>query len=343
MENEIRGILKMTDRCVDMEKNANRRAPKTRAMVSAIAIGIIVLGLAIGIPTKEDNKVGMRELSNLVMPFNFAHDKFSEFKYFVDTIPQKWGTNPEELLKLHDYDDPDNYGLSAYAIEDTELIVEFYYFENRLYQSTINMKDSNEANRWVGYLKSKFGEKQTDGKFSYWNRDELRIVYASESDIHRFYLLHVETFLAGQEYRKNVDSNLARLFEFKQVVENRVNWNTNPDSLPNISLYQKKELYQWDVYIHNNVANLDYHFFQNKLCAIDFLVWDSKQAKEMVAILISKFGEGKNERDNGTKWEDSGLTILSTPHTTARWFIFRHKKSWAEKEQYEKKYASTTQ
>ena len=55
-----------------------------KGRVAVRRIGIIVLGLAIGIPTKEDNKVGMRELSTLVMPFNFAHDKFSEFKYFVD-------------------------------------------------------------------------------------------------------------------------------------------------------------------------------------------------------------------------------------------------------------------
>jgi len=333
----------MKDQCAGFGKTAKRKTLKNWAITSAIAVGMTVLGLAIGIPTKDDKKIGMRDLSALVMPFNFAHDKFSEFKYFVDTIPQKWGTNPEELLKLEDYNDPDDYGHSAYAVEDTDLIVEFYYFENRLYQSTINIKDSDEAKKWNRYLERKFGEKKSDGKFSYWNKDQLRIVYASESEINQFYFVHVETFLAAQEYRKTIDSSLARLNVFKHIIDNRVNWNTTPESIPDISLYQKKELYQWDVYTHSDVANLDYHFFQNRLCGMDFLFWDSKQAKKMYGILKIKFGEGENQGDKGTKWEVNGLTILSIPHdTTARWIIFRHKETWAEKENYEKKYASTT-
>ena len=332
----------MKDQCAESGKATKRKTQKTWAITSAIAMGITVLCLAVGIPTKEEKKIGMRNLSTLVMPFNFAQDKFSEFKYFVDTIPQKWGTNPEELLKLQDYNDPDDYGHSGYAIEDTNLIVEFYYFENRLYQSTINMKDSDEANRWVAYLESKFGETQTDGKFSYWNRDRLRIVYASGSGIYQFYFVDMETFLAGQEYRKTVDSNLARLIEFKQIVDNRVNWNTNPEGLPNISLHEKKELYQWDVYAHNTVSNLEYHFFKNRLFGIDFLIWDAEQTKEMYAILEIKFGAGEDVGNNGTKWEVNGLTIISTPSSTARYFIFRNKETWAEKEKYEKKYASTT-
>lgn len=332
----------MKDQCTEFGKPDRRKVQKNWAITSAIAVGIAVLCLAVGIPTKENKKIDLRELTNLVMPFNFADDKFSEFKYFVDTIQQKWGTNPEELLKLQKYDDPDTYGHSAYAIEDTDLIVEFYYFENRLYQSTINMQDSGEANRWVAYLESKFGEKQTDGKFHYWNQDPLRIVYAQEGEIYRFYFVHIETLLAGQEYRKSVDSNQARFTVFKQILDNRVNWNTNPESLPDITLNRKKELYLWDVYTHNTTNNLEYHFFQNRLCGIDFLIWDPKQAKKMHGILKIKFGDGENEGNDVTVWDVNGLTILSTPYSTARWFIFRHKETWAEKEKYGKKYALTT-
>jgi len=333
----------MQDQNDGLKKTPKIKMPKTWAITSAIAVGVTVLCLAIGIPTKDNKKISMRDLSTLVMPFNFAHDKFSEFKYFVDTIQQKWGTRPEQLLKLKDYNDPDDYGHSAYAIEDIDIIVEFFYFENRLYQSTINIKDSDEAKRWNGYLEGKFGEKKSDGKFSYWNKDQLRIVYASESEIHHFYFVNMETFFAAQEYRKNIDSSLARLNVFKHVVDNKVNWNTKPESTPDISLYQKKELYQWDVYTHTDVPNLDYHFFQNRLCGIDFLIWDSKQAKNLYGILKIKYGEGEDQEDKGTKWEVNGLTVLSIPHdTTARWIIFRHKETWAEKENYEKKYASTT-
>jgi hypothetical protein len=308
--------------------------PKNWAITLAIAVGIAVLCFAIGIPTKDDKKIDLRKLTNRVMPFNFANDKFAEFKYFVDTIQQKWRTKPEELLNLQDYTDPDNYGHSGYAIEDTDLIVEFYYFENKLYQSTINIQDYGQAKRWVEYLDSKFGEKKPDGKFYYWDIDQLRIVYASEFEIYRFHFVHMETFLAAQEYRKNVDSNLARFMKFKQVVDYKVNWKTNPETLPNISLFEKKELYKWDVYTQINVTNLEYHFFQNRLCGIDFLIWDRKQAKKMYGILKIKFGEGENEGDNGTKWDVNGITIISTPHSTARWFIFRHKETWTEKEKY---------
>ena len=125
--------------------------------------------------------------------------------------------------------------------------------------------------------------------------------------------------------------------EFKKVVENRVNWNTNPQSLPNISLYQKKELYKWNVYTHTKVTNLEYHFFQNRLCGIDFLIWDAKQAKKMYGILQIKFGEGETEGTNGTKWDVDGIAIISTSYDEARTFIFRHKGTWTKKEKYAKK------
>ena len=329
----------MTDQCSDMGKTARKKAPKSWILISAIAVGIAVLFLAIGIPTKDDKKIGMRDLATLVMPFNFAYDKFSEFKYFTETIHQKWGTTPEELLKLHDYNDPDDYGHSAYAIEDAGLIVEFYYFENGLYESIISLKDSVEASRWVEYLETKFGKLKTDGDFSYWDRDQMRIVYATDSEVHSFYFVHLETFITAQEHRKTVDSNLARLIEFKQVVDNKVRWNTSPESMPNISLYQKKELYQWDIYTHNNVKNLDYHFFRSKLCGIDFLVRNPGAAQKMVDILIRKLGEGEKHAKNDRKWEANGVTITSTPSTQALYFFFRYNETWAEKEKYEKKYA----
>jgi len=332
----------MKDQCTQSGKLDRRKTKKNWAITSAIAVAIAVLCLAVGIPTKENKKIDLRELSHLVMPFNFAHDRFSEFKYFVDTIQQKWGTNPEELLKLEEYNDPDTYGHSAYAIEDTDLIVEFFYFENKLYQSTINMQDSGEANRWAEYLENKFGERQTDGKYYYWNKDPLRIVYAPGPEIYRFYFVNIKTLLAGQEHRKNVDSNQARFTVFKQIVANRMNWNTSPESMPNITLDRKKELYQWDIYNHNTATNLEYHFFQNRLCGIDFLIWDPQQAKKMYGILKIKYGDGENEENNVTVWDVNGLTILSTPYSTARWFIFRHKETWAQKEKYGKKYALTT-
>ena len=329
----------MMDQGSGLPKKDKQNAPKTRIIVSAIAFGLAVLFFAIGIPTKEDKKIGMRDLSTLVMPFNFGHDKFSEFKYFTETIQQKWGTRPEDLLKLHDYNDPDDYGHSAYAIEDTGLIVEFYYFENRLYQSTINIKDSGEAKRWVEYLEGKFEETRNDGKFSYWEKDQLRIVYASDSDIYRFYFVDVKTFVAAQEYRQAVDSNQARLIKFKQAVNNNVNWNTNPESMPDISLYQRREQYQWDIYTHNKVKGLDYHFFQNRLCGIDFLVRDSKQADNMANMIKGRFGSGVNQGKNATKWEMNGVTIISKPipATTAIFLLFRHKETWAEKVKFEKK------
>ena len=335
----------MKDQNSDLKKSDKRNAPRTRIIALAIAVGIAVLCFAIGVPTREDKKIGMRDLSTLVMPFNFAHDKFSEFQYFTETIQQKWGTSPEDLLKLDEYNDPDDYGHSAYAIEDTGLIVEFYYFENRLYQSTINMKDSAEAKKWVEYLENKFEETKNDGKFSYWEKDQLRIVYAADSDIYRFYFVDVKTFVAAQEYRQSVDSNQARLIKFKQAVENNINWNTNPQSMANISLYEKKELYQWDIYTHTKVKGLDYHFFQNRLCGIDFIVRDSKQAENMIGIIKRRFGRGINEGKGATKWEVNGVTIISKPipAATVRFLLFRHRETWAEKVKFEKKYALSVQ
>ena len=335
----------MKDQCSGFKKNDKRKVPKTRIIASAIAVAIAVLCFAIGIPTREDKKIGMRDLSTLVMPFNFAQDRFSEFKYFTETIQQKWGTRPEDLLKLDEFNDPDDYGHSAYAIEDTGLIVEFYYFKNRLYQSTINMKDPVEAKNWVEYLEGKFSETKTDGKFSYWEKDQLRIVYASDSEICRFYFVDMKTFVASQVYRQSVDSNQARLIEFKQAVDNKVRWNTNPEGWADISLYQKKELYQWDIYTHNKIKDLDYHFFQNRLCGIDFLVRDSQQAEKMVGILKNRFGDGTTEGKVAAKWEVNGVTIISKPipSTSARLFLFRHKQTWAEKVEYEKKYALSIQ
>jgi hypothetical protein len=151
----------------------------------------------------------------------------------------------------------------------------------------------------------------------------------------------MQTFLAGQEYKKNVTSKLARFMEFKKVVDNRVNWNADPESVPNISFFQTNELYKWDVYTHTKITNLDYHFFQNRLCGIDFYIWDKKQAKNMDGILQIKFGEGQSEGINGRRWDVNGITVMSTPYTTARRFMFRHQETWTEKEKYEKKYATT--
>jgi hypothetical protein len=327
----------MTDSCSNLRKTVKSKAPKTWVITSVIIVGIALLCFALGIPTKDEEKINIRELTALIMPFNFANDKFAEFKYFVETIPQKWRSNPEDLLNLQEYIDPDNYGHSGYAIEDTGLTVEFHYFENKLCQSTINIQDSGEAKKWIGYLDSKLGQKKPDGKFYIWNKNRLRIVYGSESEIHRFHFVDMETFLAEQEYRKKIDAKLARFMEFKKVVEHRVNWNTNPQSLPNISLYQKKELYKWNVYTHTKATNLEYHFFQNRLCGIDFIIWDAKQAKKMFGILQIKFGEGETEGTNGTKWDVDGITILSTSYDAARTFIFRHKGTWTKKEKYAKK------
>ena len=91
-----------------------------------------------------------------------ADDKFEEFKYFVKTIQQKWRTQPEDLLNLQEYVHPDKYGHSGYAIEDSGLIVEFFYFDNKLCQSTINLQDSEEAQKWIGYLDGKFGDRKPD-------------------------------------------------------------------------------------------------------------------------------------------------------------------------------------
>jgi hypothetical protein len=327
----------MKDQCSGLLKNAKRNAPKTWAITAVIVVGIAVLCLALGIPTKDDKKIAIRELTTLFMPFNFANDKFAEFKYFVKTIQQKWRTKPEELLNLQEYVDPDKYGHSGYAIEDSGLVVEFFYFENKLCQSTVNIQDSGEAKKWAGYLDRKFGEKKPDGKFYYWHKDPLRVVYESATAMHRFHFLHIETFIAEQEYRKKVDSNQARFTVFKNVVDNTVAWNTHPESLPNISLYQKKKSQKWDVYTHNKISNLAYHFFQNRLCGIDFLIWDPQQAKKMHGLLQTKFGAGEIEGDNGTKWNVYGITIINQSYPVASSFIFRHEETWTQMEKYAQK------
>ena len=324
----------MTDQSSESRKTAKAKAPKPWVIPSAIIVGIVVLCLALGIPTKDEPKIGIRELTTLIMPFNFANDKFAEFKYFVETIQQKWRTKPQDILNLQEYVDPDKYGHSGYAIEDSGLVVEFFYFENKLCQSTINLEDPGEAKKWIGYLDSKFGEKEPEGKFYYWNQGPLRVVYEFATAMHRFHFVHMETFIAEQEYRKKVDSNLARFTEFKKVVDNKVDWNTTPESLPDISLYEKKRLQKWDVYTHSRISNLAYHFFENRLCGIDFLIWDSQQAKKMQGFLEARFGAGENEGKNGIKWNVYGITITSTSYPAASSFIFRHTETWTQKEQY---------
>lgn len=327
----------MADQTSELRNTVKGKASRTWVMTTVIIVGIVVLCLALGIPTKDEPKIGARELTTLIMPFNFANDKFAEFKYFVETIQQKWRTKPEHLLNLQEYVDPDQYGHSGYAIEDSGLVVEFFYFENKLCQSTINIQDSGEAQKWIGYLDGKFGEKKPDGKFYFWNKDPLKIVYESTTAIHRFHFLHMETFIAEQEYRKKVDSNLARFMEFKRIADNQVKWNTNPANLPNISLYEKKQSQKWDVYTHNKISNLAYHFFENRLCGIDFLIWDPHQAKQMQDLLHAKFGAGENEGKNGIKWTIYGITITSQSYPAASSFIFRHNETWTEKEKYAQK------
>lgn len=326
----------MTDQSSELGKTIEGKAPKTWTITAIIIVGIVVLCLALGIPTKDEPKIGIRELTTLIMPFNFANDKFAEFKYFVDTIPQKWRTKPEHLLKLQEYVGPDKYGHSGYAIEDSGLVVEFFYFDNKLCQSTININDSDEAGKWIGYLDSKFGEKKPDGKYYYWNKKPLKIVYESTSSMHRFHFVHMETFLAEQQYRKKVESHLARFAEFKKIVDNQVNWNTAPESLPNISLYEQKQLQKWDVYTHKKISNLAYHFFENRLCGIDFLIWDQQQANKMQRLLHTKFGAGENEGKNGIKWNVYGITISSQSYPAASSFTFRHNETWTAKEKHAK-------
>ena len=324
----------MADQISEIRNSVKRKASKTWLMTAVIFAAIVVLCLALGIPTREEPKINIRELTTLIMPFNFANDKFAEFKYFVENIQQKWRTKPEDLLNLQEYVEPDQYGHSGYAIEDSGLVVEFFYFENKLCQSTINIQDSGETQKWMGYLDEKFGEKKADGKFFYWNKDPLKIVYESASAMHRFHFVHMETFIAEQEYRKKVESNLARFIEFERIVDNRVKWNTNPDSLPNISLYEKKRLQKWDVYTHNKISNLAYHFFENRLCGIDFLIWDPQQAKKMQDLLLSKYGAGENEGKDGIKWNADGITITSISYPAVSSFMFRHNETWTAKEKY---------
>ena len=326
----------MKDEYVELKQPTKSKATNTWAITAVIIVGIVVLCLALGIPTKDDPKIGIRELTTLIMPFNFANDKFAEFKYFVETIQQKWRTKPEDLLNLQEYVAPDQYGHSGSAIEDSGLIVEFFYFENKLCQSTINIHDSGEAQTWVGYLDSKFGGKKPDGTYYYWNKNPLKVVHEFNGKLHRFHFVHMETFLAEQQYRKKVDSNRARFMEFKRIVDNQVKWNSNPESLSNISLYEKKQSQKWDVYTHKKISNLAYHFFENRLCGIDFLIWDPLQAKKMQALLHAKFGAGEREGKNGTKWSLQGITISSQSYPAASSFTFRHNETWTAKERYAK-------
>jgi hypothetical protein len=190
----------------EFKKNPKWKIPKTWVITSAIAVGVAVLCFAIGIPVKNDEKIDRRDIPSLAMPFNFADDKFAEFKYFVETINQKWRTNPTDLLNFQEYPAPDKYGYSGYGIKDNGLVVEFFYFFNQLYQATINTQDPDEAKRWVKYLDSKFGEKKHDGYFYTWETDELNIVYASESGQNKFHFAHMETFWEKEAYRKKIDS-----------------------------------------------------------------------------------------------------------------------------------------
>lgn len=324
----------MKDEYAKLQQHANGKTPKTWAITAVIIVAIVVLGLTLGIPTKDEDKIEIRALTTLIMPFNFADDKFAEFKYFVETIQQKWRTRPEELLNLQEYVDPDKYGHSGYAIEDSGLVVEFFYFENKLCQSTINIQDPGEAKRWMAYLDSTFGEKKPDGEFYYWNKDPLRVVYESTAAMHRFHFLHIETFIAEQEYRKKVDSDLARFTEFKKIVDNKMNWKAASESLPYIALIEKNQLEKWDVYTHKKISNLAYHFFENRLCGIDFLIWDPQQAKKMNDLLLNKFGAGENDGQNGIKWNVNGITITSTSYPAVSSFSFRHNQTWTEKEKY---------
>jgi hypothetical protein len=330
-------IIEMADSCSNLRTTVKSKAPRTWVITSVIIVGITLLCFALGIPTKDEEKINIRKPTALVMPFNFANDKFTEFKYFVKTIQQQWRTKPEELLNLQEYVEPDKYGHSGYAIEDSDLLVEFYYFENKLCQSTISIKDSGEAKKWAGHLNSKFGEKKSDGKYYSWNRAPLRILYETESGIHRFHFLHMDTFLAEQEHRKKIDQNLTRFMEFQKVVDNKVNWNSTPESLPDLALYEKKKFQKWDVYTHNKTTNLAYHFFQNRLCGIDFLIWDPKQAKKMHGLLQTKFGRGENQGNNGTIWDLARITIISKSYAAVSSFVFRHQETWTQKEKYAKK------
>ncbi|MGV7224607.1 MAG: zinc-ribbon domain-containing protein, partial [Nitrospinales bacterium] len=209
------------------EKKAQKKA---WALMSATVVGFVALCLALGIPIKNDKKPERKEIPEIVMPFNFANDKLTEFKYFIETMEQKWGTHPADLLNFQDYPAPDEYGHSQYGVEENDLIVEFFFFFNQLYQSTINTQNSDDAKRWVEYLDSNFGEKKTDGKFYIWRNDDLNIAYVSESNQYQFHFIHTETYAERKKYRGQFGSKLVKFEVFKKIIDNEMNWAVTTDN-----------------------------------------------------------------------------------------------------------------
>ena len=313
-----------------------KKAPKTWAIMSATVVGLVVLCLALGIPIKNDKKPDKKVTPQIVMPFNFANDKLAEFKYFIETMEQKWGAHPADLLNFQDYPAPDEYGHSQYGVEENGLIVEFFFFFNQLYQSTINTLNADDAKNWVEYLDSNFGEKQTDGKFYTWRYDGLNIVYASESGEHLFHFIHTETFAQRQEYIAQFGSKLVKFEVFNKIIDNEMNWAATTDSLPGISLHQKTDAYKWSEYSDDNATNLYYKFFKDRLCRVDILVLDSEQAAKMQGILESKFGEGEINPDESMTWVADEITITTFNYLKGRGFAFTHNETLKAKEEYAK-------
>jgi predicted Zn finger-like uncharacterized protein len=313
-----------------------KKAARTWAILSATVVGLVLLCLALGIPIKNDKKPDKKETPRIVMPFNFANDKLAEFIYFIETMEQKWGAHPADLLNLRDYPAPDEYGDSQYGVEENGLIVEFFFFFNQLYQSTINTLNTEDANIWIEYLDSHFDEKQTDGKFYIWRNGDLNIVYVSESGEHLFHFRHRETFAQRQEYIAQFGSKLAKFEVFNKIIDNEMNWAVTTDRLPGISLHQKTDAYKWSEYSDDNATNLYYKFFQDRLCRVDILVLDSEQATKMQGMLENKFGGGEINPDESITWVADEITITTFNYLKGKGFAFTHNETLKAKEEYAK-------
>ena len=311
-----------------------RKVPKVWAIMPAIAIGIAALFFTLGIPTKSEKKGPINDPSQIEMPFNFTDDKFAEFKHFTEAIGQNWRLHPANFLNSPEYPVPDDYGHSQYGIEEDDIFVEFFFFLNQLYQATINIQDSSEAERWVEYLDNKFGEKIAQDKFYTWRNDDVNIVYVFEFEQYKFHFIHMETFAERKTYRSQFGSKLVKLEVFNKIIDNEMDWAATPNNFPDMTLHQKADIYKWSEYSDNNAANLYYKFFQDSLCRVDILVSDYELATKMHGILESRFGQGEINPDESINWIENGITITAFNYLNGLAFAFTHNETLKAKEEY---------
>jgi hypothetical protein len=142
--------------------------------------------------------------------------RFAEFRNIVDSIEEvDWGTNPNNIKNITLFEEQDQYGVSKYLSNETEILKVFEFFNNKLYLYGTGTKDPEEAKMWVEYLNSKLGKGKTIREdYIIWEKGVIISEYIVKTNNYfSFDFWHVELLAernrSSEEIKKSQQTSVA--------------------------------------------------------------------------------------------------------------------------------------